>query len=67
MEVQCQLTAQETVSSLTEGMMEQFAFIGEGLPHYLQQWASTAVKFQMPMMLSINFVYISVSSISCID
>jgi hypothetical protein len=32
-----------------------------GLLHCLQQWVNTAVKFQMPMMLSIDFVYISVS------
>ena len=42
-------------------MTEWFAFTGEGLPHYLQQWTSSAVKFRMPMMLFINFVYISVS------
>ena len=43
--------------------MELFDSIGEGLPHYLQPWASTAVKFQMPMILLIDFVYNSVSSI----
>ena len=63
MEVQCQLMAQETVSSETEEMMELFDSIEEGLPHYLQQWASTAVKFLMQTALPINCVYISVSSI----
>ena len=62
-EVQCQLMDQETVSTEIEGMMEQFTFTGEGLLHCLQQWASTAVKSQTSMILTINFVYISVSYI----
>ena len=63
--MQWQLMNQETVSTWTEGMMEQSTFTGEGLLHCLQQWASTAVKFQTLMMLSIDFVYISVSSLNC--
>ena len=65
-EVQCQLMDQETVYTEIEGMMEQFAFTGEGLLHCLQQWASTAVKFQTPTILTIHFVYISVSYRRCI-
>ena len=47
------------------GMMEQFTFTGEGLLHCQQPWASTVVKFQTLTMLSIDFVYISVSSLNC--
>ena len=47
---------QETVSTWTEGMMEQLIFTGEGLLHCQQPWASTAVKFQTLTMLSIDFV-----------
>ena len=63
MEVPYQSTVQGTVSSGIEGMMEQFASTGEELPHYLQLWDNTAVKFLMQMTLSINSVYISVSLI----
>ena len=60
MEVKCQLMAQETVSIETEGMTELLGFTGEGLPHYLQLWASTAVKSLMQITLPIDYVCISV-------
>ena len=54
---------QETVSIETEGMMELFVSIEEGLPHYLQQWVSTAVKSLMQMVLPNDYVCTSVSLI----
>ena len=56
MEVHCQSATQETVSMWAEGMMEQLIFTGEGLPHSLQQWASTSVTFRMQIMLPIDFM-----------
>lgn len=61
MEVLYQLMDQGTVSSGTEGMMELFASTDEGLPHYLQPWANTAVKLLTQTTLSIISVCISVS------
>ena len=43
--------------------MELLGSTGEELPHYLQPWASTAVKSQIQMTLPNYYVCISVSLI----
>ena len=61
MEVQCQSLTQEVVFTETEGMMELFGFIGGALLHCQLQWANTAAKSQIQMILPTDYVCILVS------